>query len=185
MRNLLLMTFLAITLSITITITGQNSQGHSLVVSVPRVALINIEGAGSNRIGFIANEPDRAGHSISFTKNEDSEIWLNYSSTIGQNKIKQKVLATLSGYVPEAISLYVEAGNYLGNGKGSMGQSTGRQVLSETPVEIISHIGNCFTGKGMNNGHLLTYTVELDENSFHTLASENYENILVIYTISE
>jgi hypothetical protein len=183
MRNFLLMTFLAITLSFTIT--GQNSQGHSLVVSVPRIALINIEGAGSNGIGFIAKEPATAGHSISFTNSEVSEIWLNYSSTIGRNKIKQKVLATLSGDVPEAISLYVEAGNFLGNGKGTMGQSTGRQVLSETPVEIISHIGNCFTGKGINNGHLLTYTVELDETSFHTLASENYQNILVIYTISE
>ncbi len=181
MRNLLLITFLAIT----ITITGQNSQGHSVAISVPRVALISIEGAGSNGIEFIANEPAQAGHSILFTNTEVSGLWLNYSSTVGHNQPKQKVLATVSGNIPEAISLTVEAGNYLGSGKGLMGQPTGKQVLSETPVEIISQIGNCFTGKGINNGHLLTYSIELDETSFHTLSTGKYENILVIYTISE
>ncbi len=181
MRYLLLITFLAIT----ITITGQSSQGHSVAVSVPKVALINIEGAGSNGIVFIANGPAQAGHSVSFTNSEVSGVWLNYSSTIGRDKPKQKVLATLSGNIPKAISLYVEAGNYLGGGKGLMGQTTGMQVLSETPVEIISQIGNCFTGKGINNGHLLTYTIDLDKNSVHTLSTGSYENILVIYTISE
>lgn len=160
-------------------------QSHNITVSIPKVSLISIAGGDKDHADFFLLSPGEAGHTLNPDKNKISGWWLNYSSNSAKKHSGQKIVATLSQDIPPAYSLFIEVSAYSGQGKGKFGVPGGKQHLSRQPVEIISNIGNCYTGRGINNGHLLTYFLEVNEDYFDSIHSGKEENILVIYTISD
>jgi len=164
---------------------GQTGSSHNILISVPRVALISVETTNNDGIVFQMREPNEAGHRINIANRQMSGLWLNYSSTLQKSQGTHKVYATITGSLPEGFTLALEAGTYTGDGKGKMGQPSGKKFLSQTPVEVISQIGNCYTGKGINNGHQLTYFLDFDEDNYELISSGEFNHIQVTYTITE
>ncbi|NCA79920.1 MAG: hypothetical protein EOM76_07025 [Sphingobacteriia bacterium] len=80
----------------------------------------------------------------------------------------------------------VKATEAQGNGKGKLGSPAGMVKLSEQPTEVITDIGSCFTGKGTNNGHLLTYKLEFS-NSGENYAQllESTKSVNIVYTFAD
>ncbi|MDZ7846718.1 MAG: hypothetical protein U5L96_08080 [Owenweeksia sp.] len=92
-----------------------------------------------------------------------------------------------SGPLPAGVSLQVKADPYAGNGDGTMGTPNAGVNLTNSPQPIVTGIGSCFTGDGVNNGHNLTYTLNLSSNSgaYATLDADNSNTIQVTYTITD
>ena len=63
------------------------------------------------------------------------------------------------------------------------GTSAGKVKISEEPRPIITGIGSCFTGDGVNMGHELTYSVEITD--FNKVRSETDKVFTVVYTITD
>jgi hypothetical protein len=159
------------------------AQSHQVSVSVPKVALISLAGNTNDHFSFASG--GEAGHKLEITGHRISGIWLNYSSTLENNGKSHKITATMSGQLPDALQVLVEASPCEGSHRGNTGRPNGQMVLSGQPSEIISDIGNCHTGRGINNGHLLTYTLKWNEEaSTGNLYAENHE-LQIVYTISE
>ena len=92
----------------------------------------------------------------------------------------------IQGEIPKGIRVKLEASDVAGSGKGKTGQPTGVVTLSNEPSDVILNIGSCYTGKGLNNGHYLTYKMEFDEaaDEYHQLAS-GQTSLNVIYTLTD
>jgi hypothetical protein len=165
-----------------------NTKSHDISISIPEVALLDLESpASSASIGLNPLAPNEAGNSLDFANVSNNEIWLNYSSVIGSTHPSRKVSAFVEGAIPNGVSLYVSASAYSGNGNGKNGTPAGKVSLSNKMQDIITNIGSCYTGNGPNNGHRLTYTLEL-ENSYNSYASLNFDQsstISVTYILSD
>lgn len=159
------------------------AQSHQVAISVPKVALISLAGNTNDHFSFASG--GEAGHKLEITGNRITGIWLNYSSTLENDGKSHKITATMYGQLPDALRVLLEASPCEGSFRGNTGRPTGQMVLSDQPSEIISEIGNSFTGRGTNNGHLLTYTLKWNEEaSTGHLFAENHE-LQIVYTISE
>ena len=89
-------------------------------------------------------------------------------------------------FPPFFANLKVEASGASGTGKGDLGLSSGVVTLSNQPTEIISNIGSCYTGKGVNNGHLLKYKLEFDKSSVgNSQLFQTETSLNVIYTLTD
>lgn len=169
-------------------LSSQNSSAnHSVTCDIPEVALLSIISENDAGMNISSISPVEAGNSISGFNIQQNKIWVNYSSIMqnGGNHMR-KIEATLEGDVPENMHIFVEASQPTGIGKGKLGMPSGLTALSTRPTQIISDIGSCYTGKGVNNGHYLTYKVEYDN------SSENYAQLVrsetsinVLYTLTD
>ncbi len=164
-----------------------NSADHEVNVEIPEVALLGLVSGNTTSTDFTASSPVEAGNSIDFShENQNSDIWINYSSIIQNAMHRRKIVAFVQGKIPEGIRLKVRASEAKGSGKGKLGRSNGEIMLSEQPSEIISDIGSCYTGKGPNNGHFLTYELEYHHNSdVYANLSANQTTLNVIYTLTD
>jgi hypothetical protein len=156
---------------------------HQVAIDVPKIALIGIAGAGNEQ--FQIGQGQEAGHRIEITRNRISGIWLNYTSIVSADNRNHKVMAAMYGSLPDALQIVLEASPYTGSGKGKTGMPTGSKVLSSQPAEIISNIGSSFTGKGVNNGHELTYTLQWKNEEELSGLHVGNSSVEIMYTISE
>ncbi|SHI75642.1 hypothetical protein SAMN05444280_105151 [Tangfeifania diversioriginum] len=165
-----------------------NVSSHKLNIEVPEVALLGLVSENASDISFSASSPTEAGNAIDFhnNKNQNNHIWLNYSSVINNSTHRRKIVAFVQGEMPKGMHLKVKASEAEGSGKGKLGHPAGEILLSDKPAEIISGIGSCYTGKGVNNGHVLTYELEYDQDS-PTYAGLSTEptTFNVIYTLTD
>lgn len=162
------------------------STDHQVTVRIPEVALLGLVSDGGKEINLNPGWPDRAWDAIKFSEGNSREIWINYSSVVSKNMSARKVTARIQGDMPEGLRLKVAASEYSGSGDGIVGQPIGSVELSVRPTEIIVDIGSCYTGKGVKNGHCLTYSLERNN------ASDRYGDIVhdrasvhVIYTLTD
>lgn len=164
-----------------------NVSSHMLNIEVPDVALLGLVSENSSGISFSAASPTEAGNSIDFNnENQNNNIWLNYSSIIKNSTHRRKIVAFVQGEMPEGIRLKVKASEAEGAGKGKLGDPAGEILLSGEPTEIISDIGSCYTGKGTNNGHVLTYELEYNQSSeAYTGLNTEYTTFHVVYTLTD
>ena len=80
----------------------------------------------------------------------------------------------------------VEATSVQGKGKGKLGLPTGVVNLTNYPTDVIVNIGSCYTGKGISNGHQLTYKIETDNNSAtYAQLTAQTTNLNVVYTLTD
>lgn len=185
MRLLDAISFMLILLLFSAGAVAQNSVKHDLNVDIREVALLALRYDGDGTIDFASATPNSAGQAINLASENESEIWVNYSSIVELNK-KRKVTATVLGEIPEGIELKVKASEYQGSGKGILGRPADYVSLSNGSVDVISNIGSCYTGQGIQNGHMLTYTVELKkDHSAYDLLKQKKASLQIIYTLTD
>ena len=151
--------------------------------SIPEVAMIDIE-PGSSIVEFEIEASSVPGGEPVVRKLTNDNIWINYSSAIRQQGNKRSINVQISnGSVPDGTAFYIEASPSSAFGSANQGISAGRVNVLRNPRPIITNIGNCFTGDGVNNGHELRYFLEISD--FNKLQSAVNEVFTVMYTITE
>ena len=92
----------------------------------------------------------------------------------------------VQGQIPKGFILKLQASESIGNGAGQLGLPLQKVTLNNQPVDIISQIGSCYTGNGVQNGHLLTYHLELeDPNTLYSQLSQEQSSINIVYTLTD
>lgn len=159
-----------------------SSDVHTVAISIPEVALVDVEPAASKNISLAYTAPTEAGLGITGATN--SNLWLNYSS------IKSTILnptRTVSVKVDQVIAganLKVTAAADVAAGNGTVGTPAGSALtLSTTDQTLVSGIGSCYTGDGASKGHNLTYAIDLT-GTYADLDANNDATLVVTYTIS-
>ena len=164
-----------------------NTAAHTVGIEIENLAIINIESTGngnSNDITMNPSAPTEAGDAVSFSGITNSNLWLNYSSIVSSGKTRS-VSASISNDLPGGVSLKVAAGDVSEHGKGDKGDANNSaQMLTSGGVDVITGIGSCYTGKGPNKGSNLTYTLDMDEDSYNELYQGSY-SVTITYTITD
>ena len=153
-------------------------------LSIPEIAILDIEPSLNNSVYISLEQPGKPGVEAGFRKTGNETLWINYSSTLlNANNSRVIKAEILRGATPEGIELFLEASNYSGNGDGRAGQSTGKVKLTNQPKPVITNIGNCYTGDGLMNGHLLSFSVEIS--NYSKIHSMNDTEFTILYTITD
>jgi hypothetical protein len=156
----------------------------SVHLSIPEIALVDIEPGANNSIDFSIIPSAESGNSSIAYESSNESLWINYSSALANQQNTRKIVAEISqGVLPKGILLYLQASHYSGSGEGKLGHSSGKIKLANQPKPIITNIGSCYTGDGINNGHLLTFSIEIKNYSKVYATEESDFNIL--YTITD
>lgn len=152
--------------------------------SLPPVALIDIEPDVDNSIHFTISPATESGASPQVIESSNQTLWINYSSAVANPQNTRSIVAEISGGgLPDGVSLNVEASRYQGVGDGQFGQPAGKVALANQPKAIITDVGNCFTGDGENNGHLLTFSIEVSD--YSQISAANETSFTILYTLSD
>ena len=166
-----------------------NVKAHDVTINIPEVALLDIEPAASTAITLAPTAPTEAGSPLDFSGATNNSLWINYSSIIGSTtEATRKVsVAITSGTMPGGMLLKVKSGDDAGNGDGTVGSSVGAITLSTTAQDCITGIGSCYTNTPENNGHQLTYVLELNGagGSYANLDFDDATTLTITYTLSD
>jgi len=156
----------------------------SVYFSIPEIALVDIEPSLNNTVHFSIVSSADPGESPEISEPSGQEIWLNYSSAMKNENGSRKIVAEIvEGSLPDGIELYLEASAYRGTGDGRLGQSSGRVSLGNQPRPVVAGIGSCYTGDGINNGHLLQFSIEITDYSMIHSGSET--EFTILYTLTD
>jgi len=156
----------------------------SVSFSLPPVALIDIEPDIDNNIVFSVIAPSESGTEPQIQEISGESLWINYSSALSNPQTSRSIVAEIStGALPDGVVLNVEASEYDGAGDGQFGVSAGKISLNNQPQAIINNVGNCFTGDGTANGHMLTFSIEVAD--FSQIYSGEEYTCTILYTISD
>ncbi len=171
------------------TFASSDSGNNTVAISIPEVAIMDIESAGSKNISLTVNIPSEAGDKIDLSSAKDSSLWLNYSSVRGkQTEASRKIFTRIvSGAVPKGLRLRVTPMSYAGSGDGTFGDVIRQQgkILNKNDKAIINNIGTCYTGDGAGNGHKLVYALEFRNNQYHKINFDQSSTLTVLYTITD
>ncbi|NQU85288.1 MAG: hypothetical protein HQ541_05965 [Mariniphaga sp.] len=162
------------------------SSENNLSIEIPEVALLSLKSISSSTINLSVGAADEAGLSLDFSNVNKNDIWVNYSSILPGNGIPSRNLkAKISGEIPDGIRLKIQASGDAGYGGGQTGIPIGEITLSNIQQTIISGIGSCYTGVGVQKGHQLTYSLELvDQAQYSSIQDDNY-TLTVLFTMSD
>ncbi len=179
-------TFIAGAIGIFLSQTGfaQGADQHVNVrFSMPEVAMVDIE-PGSSSVEFEIEASSVPGGEPVVRKLSNDNVWINYSSAIRQYGNKRSINVQISqGSVPDGTSFYIEASAASAFGSSNQGVSTGKVKVQRNPRPIITNIGSCYTGDGINNGHELRYFLEITD--FLRIKSTVNHMFTVMYTITD
>lgn len=156
---------------------AQTSGSRNVSITLPTVALLDIEPSASKNVSMIFSGPTEAGNPLASPVN-NTTLWINYTSAV--NGATRAVYAKINTTIP-GVDIKLTAGAASGSGGGVRGTSSGQKTLSTVNQTIISGIGGAYTGQGINNGHRLTISVS--PNTYANL-STGTTNIQVTYTLS-
>ncbi|KAA5531711.1 hypothetical protein [Paenimyroides baculatum] len=185
MKTIKLLTaiLLAIT-SGTVQAQDDDQDAHTIGITIPTVLLVDIEPSAAKNITMDFTAPAEAGNPIT-PPTDNANLWLNYSyipSASGETaRVDVKIDALVAG-----LDINLSAAADAGNGGGTKGLSAGTITLTSTDQSIITAIGASYTNTGANNGHNLTYSLDVDSgtsNYANLFADTN--NVTVTYTIVE
>ena len=153
--------------------------------ALPQIALVDIEPGLDNSIHFRVNASAESGESPFLELPVNDELWINYSSSLATAQNSRSIVAEISqGDIPDGIRFYLHASNYSGSGgAGQVGQPSGKIELNSQPRPIISNIGNCYTGNGINNGHRLSFSIDVSD--YSRVYSVGESSFVVLYTITD
>ena len=164
-----------------------NSDAHDVVINIPEVALVDVEGTNKT-ITLSPEAPTEAGEFLDFSNATDNSLWLNYSSVIGSKTEASRnvTVAITNGYVPSGMELYLTAGA-ISTGKGQTGESAGKVKLSNTATNVVTGIGTCYTDNGENAGHQLTYALQLadEQDAVASIDFDEATTLTITYTLTD
>jgi len=169
--------------------TDNNENNHTLRIEIPEVALINVQSSSNTSIKFGGGSVVEAGQALKIDETDNS-IWINYSSIVGtQSDPSRNVTIQVSeGTIPNGLDLFVKAEKDSGYGGGKMGKPVSKmQLLTSTPLDIVTKIGSAYTGVGPNKGHNIAYTLKLKEEagSYAQLNFDETTTLVINYTLSD
>ena len=166
--------------SISTAYSQSNSDAHTVSISIPTIALLDIESAGSNDITLTMDAPSEAGDALA--EQTDESLWLNVTSIVGASgpvSISASLDAALAG-----IDLKVVSAIYSGSGFGSWGTVGDEITLSTSSQDLVTGIKSGYTLNGPNNGFNLKYTAAaIEHNDFGDIESGDTD-ITVTYTLA-
>ena len=158
---------------------SQNSDSHQVSISIPTIALLDIESAGVNDITLTMTAPSEAGDGLA--DQTDNSLWLNVTSIVATGNTRD--ISVSVDAVPAGIDLKVVSAAYSGSGFGSWGSVGGEIKLSTSSQNLVTGIKSGYTLNGENNGYNLTYTATPNTSTFGDLESGNTD-ITVTYTLT-
>lgn len=184
----LALTFAAFALSANLKAQDNKTDNHTITISVPEVALVDIEPAATKNITLGFTAPTEAGSAV-IPNTANTTLWLNYSSIISDAEPTRTVSVKVNPPIL-GIDIHVTAAGATGSGGGTLGTPAAQLTLSATDQTIISGIGSAYTGNGANNGHNLTYALAAGSGpggvaSYADLKVITNTDVSVIYTISD
>lgn len=122
-------------------------------LSIPPKASFNL--AGYDKENSLINDD---GTQQLLTLNSLKKTWINYSSVVERNSTNTISASLSTGNVPAEVFIRLNISEDVGLGSGDMGKPSQQIILSYYPQPIITDIGSCYTGQGVEKGHLLTYS---------------------------
>jgi hypothetical protein len=156
----------------------QTTINTNVGVSLPSIALLDIENSGSINLGFSA--PTEAGSSL-INNSSNNSAWLNFTSALGigasRNVSVQITSGNGSGY-----EIVLQPQAYSGAGAGQLGNRNLSVNLSNMPQKVIDNIGGAFTGNGLGNGYNLRYSLAIT--NYGALRKEN-TTFIITYTLTD
>lgn len=155
----------------------------NVIFSVPEIALIDIESNSTGYIHFTVTSTGISGEIPRIAESTGEQLWINYSSAMSQPNRSRTIVAEILQPLPDGLSMFLEASAYQGTGKGRLGTTSGKINLSRQPQPIISGMGNCYTGDGINNGHSLAFSIEITD--YEKIKARNESEFTVVYTITD
>ncbi|WP_326981205.1 hypothetical protein VUJ46_13125 [Chryseobacterium sp. MYb264] len=153
----LAMSFVATAFSATLYAQDTNTDNHTITISIPEVALVDIEPAATKNITLGFTAPTEAGQPL-VANASNTTLWLNYSSIKSVADPTRNVSVKLNAIIP-GVDIHLTAAAATGSGGGTLGTPAAQLTLSAADQTIISGIGSAYTGNGANNGHNLTYAL--------------------------
>jgi len=156
-----------------------DTDNHQITVTVPNVALLDIESTGSKDITATFTAPTEAGNPLAAPAN-NTTLWLNYTSV--KETLNRKISVSASALVPGVtISVLLAAPT---GGAGTLGTVAGAAVpLAVAGTDVVTGIGSGYTGDGSGSGIQLTYSFAASD--YTTLAESAGTTVTVTYTLSE
>jgi len=152
-----LLSLVALAISTSINAQDTNKDDHTITITIPEVALVDIEPAATKNITLGFTAPTEAGLPI-IPSASNTTLWLNYSSIKSVADPTRNVSVKLDAIIP-GIDIHVTAAAATGAGGGTLGTPSAQLTLSGADQTIVSGIGSAYTGNGANNGHNLTYAL--------------------------
>lgn len=161
------------------------TNNHTIGITIPEVALLDIEPAASKDITMDFLAPSEAGLALAPPADNNS-LWLNYSSIVtdGTGPDASRTISVKLDAIIPGIDIKVTAGAAAGSGAGTRGTPAGPLTLTATDQEIITGIGSCYTGDGATNGNNLTYNVSANTTAYNNILALT-NTATVTYTISD
>ena len=176
-------------MSIRVVAQDQNTAVQQISIEIPEVAILDLESSKGSTIEFRPEAGREAGMAVDFSKQLNSDLWINYSSIVSKQTQPNRGISVqiTSGSIPAGLRLSVTASDYTGIGDGEMGRPTQTVALSRQSREVISGIGSAYTGNGVQNGHQLTYQLELGEasGSYEKLDFDASSTVVITYTFTD
>ena len=115
-------------------------------------------------------EPDRIG-----------STHIRYTSVVPDGKTRAISAAIASGSIPSGCRLKLSVDGLRGN--GSFGSAVPYDIyLTDNPQEIITGIGNCYTGTSGADGVLLKCSLEIEDAS--KLNAHEASTVTVLFTMN-
>ena len=125
-------------------------------LSIPPKASISLAGSGL-KFKF----DSKKGTEQIITPTSVGKLWINYSSIVEGSNTNSICVNLSTNNLPAEIMIKLIVGSDVGGGFGKMGKPAEPIILTLSPQPIITEIGSCFTGQGMNKGNELTYSWQL------------------------
>jgi hypothetical protein len=181
----LAMSLAALAFSTNLKAQDTNKDDHTITITVPEVAIVDIEPSATKNITLGFTPPTEAGLPI-VSSGSNNTLWLNYSSIKSVADPTRNVSVSLNAVIP-GIDINVTAAAATGAGGGTLGTPSAQLTLSAADQTIISGIGSAYTGNGANNGHNLTYALAAGGNiaNYADLQATATTVATVTYTISD
>ncbi len=157
--------------------------GRNVSVNIPQVALLGLRSNTNTTVSLGLNGPAEAG--LGATNTADSSVWVNYTFLKGKNtRPKCHVFVKIgAGTVPSGMDLNVKAKSSTSHGKGNKGVPTGTVTLSSVDQMLIQNIKSSNTGKGVNKGHQLVYSLDLTN---YNIVNYTAPSVLtIVYTLTD
>lgn len=151
------LSLVALAISASMSAQDTNTDNHTIAITIPEVALVDIEPAATKNITLGFTAPTEAGLPI-LPSASNTTLWLNYSSIKSVADPTRNVSVKLNAIIP-GIDIHVTAAAATGAGAGTLGTPSAQLTLSAVDQTIVSGIGSAYTGNGANNGHNLTYAL--------------------------
>ncbi len=163
---------------------GQTTGSSNCSLTIPAIALLDIEPAGVP-ITLSMTPPTEAGNPLTIgAGGTNNSKWINYTSALAAGAATRSInVRVTSGSVPTGVSLKVQASTYSGTGAGVLGVPAGQVTVDNVARTVISGIGGCYTGDGVNRGHRLTYSISIS--NYSLLKFNQSSSLQITYTITD